>query len=222
MVLNGSTTTLLVFSVIGLARGLVSSTAFFSAWSRVTWLLFMKSAPASAKIAMIAIPATTFSHTELFRLAPLYLGWWLGPCEAIPGSLAASSLASSHTVTPNLANERIIACKPRSSSFSTYSTRCIPANWYSIDFGMPEESRQTGRIFLRRSDASANSFTTFSDSVDCSEIARISTLQLSIASTISWLHIVAPSIPIWSIHTDTPAFRKRSTKSRIRVRFSEA
>ena len=57
---------------------------------------------------------------------------------------------------------------------------------------------------------------------DRCEMAKMSTLQLSIASTISWLHIVAPSIPIWSIHTDTPAPRNLSTRSRIRNRSSEA
>ena len=37
---------------------------------------------------------------------------------------------------------------------------------------------------------------------------------------ISWLHIVAPSMPIWSIHTETPVPRRRSTKSKILTRSS--
>ena len=37
---------------------------------------------------------------------------------------------------------------------------------------------------------------------------------------ISWLHIVAPSMPIWSIHSETPVLRRRSTKSKILTRSS--
>ena len=59
-------------------------------------------------ITMPAIKNETFPQETFVFLAvePLRR---LDPCEIKPGALAASSLASSLTATPNLPNERIIA-----------------------------------------------------------------------------------------------------------------
>ena len=47
--------------------------------------------------------------------------------------------------------------------------------------------------------------------------------QMSIEGATMWSQeIVAPSMLIWSIHTDTPAASSRSTKSRIRSRSLDA
>ena len=73
-------------------------------------------------------------------------------------------------------------------------------------------------IVFFRSEARATSLTTFSDSVELGEMERSINLHSRIAPTISRLHIVATSIPAWSIHTDTPAPRSRLTKSITRSR----
>ena len=50
-------------------------------------------------------------------------------------------------------------------------------------------------IGFLRSEARASSLTTFSDSVERGEMESSMTLQPRMALTISWLHIVATSIP---------------------------
>ena len=121
-------------------------------------------------------------------------------------------------LTPSLTNDRTIALKAASSFSRKYSTRCMPANWYSIVPGMSAGSRYTGMIGFLRSEARASSLTTFSDSVEFGEIDSNMTLQSRMALTISWLHIVATSMPAWSIHTVTPALRNLFTRPRTRSR----
>ena len=72
-----------------------------------------------------------------------------------------------------------------------------------------------------RSSASETSLTTLGDSAADADSASSSTLQPSIALTISAVHSEAASMPPWSIQTETPAPRNCSAITRMRSRSFE-